>query len=289
MFMRLIFFSFLIFLLISCSSFSNNRDTASVEPYYLKPPKSKEQFCNIVTDKEYFRNMLYYSENRLAFYNWGGVFNSGTCWWHSMFTRNATYLSIYKPDLPKPNIRQVKQIILDIVSIKGIVVIPGFKNLQEFSIANGELIQDALNKWQIGDGLIGFGWLRGLQGKTELTPEEMRQTMDAAFLKYKKYNIPIYQKLQMPGLDAHAWLIIGMRKANNGYWLDIIDSNYMEVIKIKYVFGSNKLFKDYHGNFAPYTSRNFIAKKSYDWSINQFCKYNMDSRANSKKKLENQK
>ena len=65
----------------------------------------------------------------------------------------------------------------------------------------------------------------------------------------------VYQKLQMPGVTAHAWLVLGMTQTSNGYRLLVLDSNTYSPDTYYYEKGMTSF--GYHGftNFVPYTGK----------------------------------
>jgi hypothetical protein len=216
---------------------------------------SKEEFCENRKDPTYARELVQDYRNQLSFTNQGGLQNGGVCWWHSMFTRKATYLTYYRPDLKKPSDKEAKKIITAIKNGYDVVMIPGYRNLREFSYDHDQLILNQLESWQISDGIFGFGFLRGMTGKPELASSQLRKSMDEMYKDVRKNNEIIYQKLQFPGITAHAWLVADMEKTNNGYHITVIDSN-TGTDHYRYQYGDTNL--SYHGyqTFAPHTSRN---------------------------------
>ncbi len=216
---------------------------------------TKDEFCANRKIPTYSRELIQDYRNQLSFLNEGGLGGGGVCWWHSMFTRKATYLAYYRPDLNRPSREKAKELIRKIKGGKSVVVIPGFKNLNDFSREHGDLIQDQLESWQVSDGLFGFGFIRGMKGKSELTPEKLRKEMDELYREVVQKNEIIYQKLQFPGIMAHAWLVVDMKKLSDGYELTVVDSN-SGTNKHVYRFGDTGL--NYHGyaDMAPHTSRN---------------------------------
>src|SRR5438270_754213 len=56
--------------------------------------------------REDFLSAGFSPSQRLSFGNTGGIAHGGVCWWHSRFQRAAIYLTIFRPDLPKPSHRK---------------------------------------------------------------------------------------------------------------------------------------------------------------------------------------
>ncbi|WP_246845331.1 hypothetical protein [Bdellovibrio sp. NC01] len=235
-------------------------------------PASKKEYCTQGTDPNYYKSLIYNYQNRLSFLNAGGIGNGGVCWWHSMFTRNATYIAVYRPELPRASADRAKRIIDAIIANDAVVEIPGYKNLYEFSIDYHQQIQSALNRWQISEG-IAFGWLRGLSGKTRVAPDVLKSMMDELYQEVRSGRIA-YQKLQIPGIMAHAWLVVDMWKTNLGYDFEVVDSNTREVYKVHYQKGMTHL-NEY--NSVPYTGRNSANYSSYTSAKKNYCKLGINS------------
>ena len=194
---------------------------------------------------------------RLSFENHGGLFNGGVCWWHSRFQRNALYLAKFRPELPKLS-REDNFALIQRLRHFNVVEFPGYKNLQEFSKENEDLIQNELERWQLDDGTIGFGWIDGLEGESKyLAPELLKQSMDELFNLVVIHREIAFQKLQIPGITSHAWLVIDMISQGQNYQLKVIDSNYPEEVKtVNYRMGDTHVTMPYNGwTFIPYTER----------------------------------
>ncbi|HEX7675279.1 MAG TPA: hypothetical protein VF412_13980 [Bdellovibrio sp.] len=234
---------------------------------------SKAEFCKNADDPNYFKSLLYNENNHLASLNHGGIANGGVCWWHSMFSRSATFLAVYRPDLPRPSADQAHNIIEDISTNKGIVEIPGYRNLAEFSQDYADDIQRTLEGMQIGDGVIMFGWVRGLSGDSEVSADKLKSMMDDLYKEVRVNNRIVYQKLQIPGITAHAWLVVDMKKSSDGYVLEVLDSNYGSIYQVNYHIGMTKFESNY--NMVPYTSRNGMDYSAFAAAKKQYCKYGM--------------
>lgn len=238
----------------------------------VKAAISRKEYCAKGTDVNYFKSLMYGYENRLSFVNAGGLGNGGVCWWHSMFTRNAIYLTVYRPDQRRVNRTEALTVIDDIISSRGIVEVPGYNNLYDFSRDYAQDIQRALNRWQIGDGLA-FGWLRGLVGRSRVPATELKAMMDELYQEVKVGHVT-YQKLQIPGISAHAWLVVDMSRTTNGYDLEVVDSNYRDVRTIQYTKGMTHL-NEY--NAVPYTSRNASPYRAYANAKSNYCRLGIKS------------
>ena len=224
---------------------------------WVTASQSMTQFCADRSSPTYVKQLIDSSENLMGFANYGGIGNGGVCWWHSRFQRNALYLTIYKPAEQRPTLDEAKIIVEKIRDAKEVIVIPGFRNFAEFSIDYRGTIQRELEKWQKGDGIIKFNWVVGLKGKSEISAEKMKASMDELY-RYVEVNGNIaYQKLQIKGVVAHAWLVVNMQKtANGGYDLEVLDSNYANMTNIYHYKPGMKGFNHAaYGNFVPYLER----------------------------------
>jgi hypothetical protein len=226
------------------------------------PSSSEERFCSDRVDKSFIKDLTMDSNNLMTFRNHGGIGNGGVCWWHSRFQRNALYLTIYKPKLDKPTQDEARELIKKIRSASEVVVIPGYRNFSEFANNNEALIQRELEKWQKGDGVIRFAWVKGLSGDAEVAPEKMKGLMDQIYEEVEVNKNIAYNKLQIPGIESHAWLVVHMEKVSGGYNLEILDSNVASTTEIyRYHEGDTSI--NYHGyfHFTPYLEQTNEMKK----------------------------
>ncbi|MDD4975831.1 MAG: hypothetical protein PHY93_15850 [Bacteriovorax sp.] len=226
------------------------------------PSLSEESFCADRVDKNFIKDLTMDSSNLMPFRNHGGIANGGVCWWHSRFQRNALYLTIYKPELARPTQDEARELIKKIRSATEVVVIPGYSNFSEFADNNKALIQRELEKWQKGDGILRFAWVKGLSGAAEVTPDKMKGLMDQIYEEVEVNKNIAYNKLQIPGIVAHAWLVVHMEKVSGGYNLEIIDSNFARTTEIyRYHEGDTSI--NYHGyfHFTPYLEQTNEMKK----------------------------
>lgn len=206
------------------------RQESNIPQISFPPAAGKEEYCSKAKDPDYFKTMLYDPQNQMGFENQGGIFNGGVCWWHSRFQRSAAYLTIYRPDLPKPDRAQAMRIIRNIVSNGDILEtpvseIPGYHNLSEFSRDWEKDIQDYLNAWEKREGIVGAGWIRGLLGTYIMAPERLKAMMDRIYEEVEGRKNIAYVKLQLPGIDSHAELVVHMKRTDFGYVLYVVDSN----------------------------------------------------------------
>lgn len=216
------------------------------------PSQSKEEFCADRKDKSFVKSLAQYRGNLLSFSNHGGLVNGGVCWWHSRFQRNALYLTYFNPTLPKPDRKTAITLIRDIRNMDGLTEIPGFNNFEEFSMAFEKEIQDELERWQRFES-IRFTWIRGLRGASSVSAEWLKTLMDNLYEEVVTNNHIAFQKLQMKGVTAHAWLVINMVKTADGYDLEVLDSNLpYQTTSYQYRVGDNHLQYPYVGQFVPY-------------------------------------
>ena len=216
----------------------------------------EEQFCSDRQDPNFVKELTKDSSNLFAFRNQGGLLNGGVCWWHSRFQRNALYLTIYKPELAKPDSLTAQKLISEIRLAKKVVIIPGFNNFLEFSSTFATEIQRELEYWQKLDGFVKFAWVDGLEGDSEVSPAKLKDLMDQIYVDVEINKNISYNKLQIPGIDAHAWLVLHMQKVNDGYDLEILDSNVANQTEI-YHYHEGDIKFNYHNyfTFVPYLEK----------------------------------
>jgi hypothetical protein len=232
---------------------------------------SREEFCSQKDNGEHFQQLLKDESNRLGFTNVAGKFQTGLCWWHSQFQRKAVYLTDFEPNSPKPTREEAIALIKDIRHGNGVVVIPGFANLNEFSSYYSREIISVLEGWLVGSS-VGFGWLKGVLGSPEVSAEKFKAMMDDTYELVVEKKTIVFQVLQLQGLDAHAWLVTDMKKVDDGYDLLVIDSNYHSSQVYNYRVGMTHFSYSYLGKFVPYTySQGDV--KSFARARKSYCKY----------------
>jgi hypothetical protein len=270
----------LFILFLGLLSFSAFAETATLN----RESDAANAFCeNRTKDSTALQNLIQKNDNQLYFTNQGGFFGGGVCWWHSRFTRSAAYLAVFDPTLPKPTDEEAKKIIQRLRSRKGMTLIPGFKNLREFSLSYRDQIQDKLNDWQRTDGVLKASWIKGLSGKSNVETEKLEQGMDELYERVQKGEV-VYQMLQMPGIVAHAWLVVGMEKTADGYKLTVIDSN---TGTDTFTFRTGMTTFPYHGwyKFVPYTGQVKEEKKLMN-KMSKFCNGEETQEDNSNEETE---
>jgi hypothetical protein len=218
---------------------------------------NKEQFCADRTQPKFVKELTLDASNLMSFKNHGGILNGGVCWWHSRFQRAALYLTHYNPSAPKPDQATARQIIRTLRNANDVVEISGFNNFLEFSTQFEKEIQTELEAWQRFESLR-FTWIRGLRGSIRVSAEWMQELMDNLFEETEVSGNISFQKLQMKGLTAHAWLVVNMKKFDNGYDLEVIDSNYQNMTKFyQYRRGDTHLLYKEKSPFTPYLEHTF--------------------------------
>lgn len=245
--------------------------------------RDKNQFCAKSTNDKYFQEMLYDSNNRMSFLNSGGHLNIGVCWWMSMFQRNATYLTIFKPNLPGPSEEEVEKIIQDIIEITGIVIIPGSSNLFEFTRKYQKIIKAKIYKWQLSEGSLGGGLFRGLYAQLSKFSTNTQKDLDEIYKEVKIKNKITFVTLAFTSSrTAHSWLIFNMEKTNYGYVLDILDSNTGNILR-KHFHKDRKLFIYNHKSYGNLEmtkvilSRNWMDFDKFSQARQSFCEKNMSA------------
>lgn len=188
----------------------------------------REHCDQVAAEPALFIKKLVQRENRLSFTNHGGMFNGGVCWWHSRLTRAAQYLAVFNPQGTAPTEDEAYMLVKKLRDGHP-VTINGFRNLSEFSYTHYKSVQRNLEEWQVSNGGFGFGFLDGLRGSTTVPAGELKQLMDGAYVELTSKQKPVYQVLQLPGVTAHAWLIINMMPYQDGYQFQVVDSNYYDI------------------------------------------------------------
>jgi hypothetical protein len=232
--------------------------------------KNAADFCVDRMDPQYVKQLAREEANRMSFRNHGGFFGGGVCWWHSRFQRNALYLTYYSPNAPIQTEEEVRALVRNIRNGNGIQEIRGFKNFLEFSNHFEAIIQKELEYWQRFETRWGT-FIRGLRGSSKVSAEWMEKLMGYLYDEVEIKNNIAYQKLQLKGVVAHAWLVISMKKDDKGYDLEVIDSNFpRRTSNYRYNYGDTHLIYPYFGRFVPYLEM----ENETEWnneSITDFC------------------
>ena len=234
-------------------------------------PFSKAELCQNYRNKAQLE-MIESVENQLSFTNEGGVFNKGVCWWHSSLTRASSYLAYFSPNKSKPSIAEVRNILKRLSTYSEVVEIPGYENLYEFSKDfKGEIISH-LESMQWSE--IRNIESRGLSGSSS-SAADMRAQIERAYTDVTLHKDPVYMMLQIPGVDAHAWIIYDVKKTDVGYDLYVIDSNYELNTIWRYKHGMknfNLLTQSGAIPFVPYVnSREKAQLAQMKTTLNRLC------------------
>ncbi|MDD4976179.1 MAG: hypothetical protein PHY93_17615 [Bacteriovorax sp.] len=206
-------------------------------------------FCSDRQNANFVKDLTLDSKNLISFRNRGGIGMAGVCWWHSRFERNALYLTIYKPELAKPTNDEAIELIKQIRDAENVIEIPGYNNFFEFTSENKALIQSELEAWQLGDGLLRFAWIDGLSGDAKVEAWKLKGLMDEIYNDVEVNKNISYNKLQAPGILAHAWSVVHMEKVKGGYDLEILDSNTVGYSE-HYEYREGDTFMRYHMDHA---------------------------------------
>ena len=229
---------------------------------------SAENFCSDRKSERYTKDLLSQRSNQISFRNHGGLINGGVCWWHSRLTRKFAYLAIYRPDLPKPTSEEASKIIRRI-RLGNVTEVPGVRNLNEFSREYSTEVQDRLEKWQIGDGFVRQQWTVGLWGSSKTSAAKLKKRMDELYEYVEVEGNLAYQMLQIKGIDAHAWLVLNMKKTSNGYKMEVLDSNYSSTNTISYTYGQERIRS--YGGLVPITGKKRELKRLKK-AVKKYCK-----------------
>lgn len=215
----------------------------SASPLFNSPQAaSRAEYCERSKNPDYFKTILLNPRNRLAFPNEEGWLNTGLCWWHSLLQRAAAHLIVFRPEYPKPDRWEALALIEDLVTQKGVVEIPGYTNLRDFSSDYRRELVRALSAVEITSSIFELGFIKGLLGTPHQQSGRLRQLMDELHDEVEVRKRIAFQVLQMPGPDAHAWLVLGMLPVKReekiiGYDIVHIDSNDLEIRTQRYIEG----------------------------------------------------
>lgn len=200
------------------------------------------------------QKLAYEGSARMGVYNHGGLLGDGVCWWHSRFQRSALYLASFRPDLPKPTQAQAVSIINALANMNRVVVIPGYGDFNQFSSEYGSEIISRLEAWQRSDGFLHFRWVDGLKGHWRLPAKTLESIVGRIHEMVSVEHRIVFEKLHFNSIATHAYLVIGSRQTEQGYDLDVIDSNAPDqTLTVSYQRGETSLTEPY-GNqlFIPY-------------------------------------
>jgi hypothetical protein len=229
---------------------------------------SDTAFCSDRKSATYTKEIVGQRNNQISFRNRGGLVNGGVCWWHSRLTRKFAYLAIFRPDLARPSNKDAEKIIKDIRMGK-VTEVPGFSNLYDFSRAFSSEVQDRLDKWQKGDGFLRQQWAVGLWGSSETSAEKLKERMDDLYQYVEVEGKLAYQMLQIRGITSHAWLVLNVEKLEDGYKLEVLDSNYTSTNTVYYRNGQEAI--NSYGGLVPITGKKAELRK-LEKTVKKYCK-----------------
>lgn len=240
----------------SSESLALERELPPTAPPLTAPPaQNRAEFCEMRAEPGYFNRLAYDPQNHLAFRNSGGLLGRGVCWWHALFQRASFYLTIYRPELPKPSARLAQYIVHQIARGRDVVEIPGYRNMHEFSKDWQHLIQAKLNQWQKADGFLRFAWINGLHGDTQVPPYSMAWKIENLYEHVHIKQDVHWTMWQMEGISTHGLLVVDVKKTGEGADLETVDNNFVGQVTIyKYKNGSRSI-KDIYGDMVPYLQR----------------------------------
>ena len=217
-----------------------------------------------------FQTKLQQSENRLTFRNPKGPMGIGLCWWHSRMTRNAAYLLDFHPEAEEMSEDQAWKVIKALSSTDQVIPVNGYKNLSDFSKDYAADMEESLGEWQMAESFFQAGWANGINGGTTTDPQNLKNIMDETYERVNTKKEAVYEMLKMPGLEAHAWIVLAMEKNPTGYILSVIDSNTLWVDRYQYRTGDTHF--RYYGmyDFVPHVQRTSDFA-DYHKAISSFC------------------
>jgi len=132
-----------------------------------------------------------------------------------------------------------------------VVEIPGYHGFQEFSGAWQNLLTRLLERWQITQGVLGFGWIDGL-GTDHVSASSLAKEMKKLYSDVVTKNHIVFSVLKFPGVEAHAWLIVNMtQRFDGGYDLSVLDSNLGGIQTFTYTPGMTSFTQLYDEPYVP--------------------------------------
>jgi hypothetical protein len=243
-------------------------------------PIERRKLC-ARTEFDIAKNATEY-ENLFAFANSSSesFVNFGICWWHSRFQRSALYLANFRPNLEKLEHNAYIPLIMDLIAMKKVVEIPGYRNFHEFTGEFEKEIIGALAEWQILDGAKLAPVIDGLSGSTHEPAVALRERMDQTYDRMLRKKAILWQQLILPGIGTHSWLLLDIQpiregNADNpfivkGYKLAILDSNSpSRVITPSYHFGDSSI-SFYGEKMIPVTDHDDELPKFED-ALREYC------------------
>lgn len=205
--------------------------------------KSRAQFCNAIKDPLHFQKLIAEDTNRLAFTNSAyGFASGGVCWWHNRIQRAALYLTVYRPDKPKPSRASALQIIESLKSMNHVIEIPGYANLYEFSADYAREMIQSLENWQVSDGVFGGGWINGLS-RTPFTAEKNWRTLIALKERTDRGRIPLMIVNDPRSVVSHSALVTAVEPIE-AYRASVrfLDPNYSFIARVQVSSDQNHIY-----------------------------------------------
>lgn len=204
---------------------------------------SQENYCK--TSAKDFLKKLCVKSGRMGISNEGGFLGlpTGVCWWHSEFHRKMNYLTFYKPEHKIAYSNQDFKELLKRIDHYEVTEIHGYKSFEDLvTDTKYPKRKDILRKFlqtQLYQTTFGFGWIRGLEGRSnkaafgkkvaEQRASQLReiQKMSTSLAQMK----PVYLMVQYPAITAHAYTVYDMEEIKGKYRafrIRVQDSNYQE-------------------------------------------------------------
>lgn len=212
-------------LLLSTPAWAHDAHIAEVCENSLPQSLSRESLCK--RGPKDFRRTACNAGTKLGLMNDGGLMGlmTGVCWWNSRFHRNAIYLSTYRPECPAINattpkgVKLTRSLVERLVHARGIVEIPGYKNLWDWSTAPGvgPIIQKELQQWMNTDTFIRMQWVNGMEGmfmRKDGKHAKRKQSNEITKLEeliIRKNKLP-FVVVKESGVAAHSWLVLSVER-----------------------------------------------------------------------------
>jgi hypothetical protein len=222
------------------------------------PNFSKEDFCQLAKNPKNFQLRLLTPESRIAFQNPSGPLHMGSCWWHAQLQRSATYLAVFRPELPPPSRGEMDLIIQDLIEKRRVVEIPGYGNFHELTEDWEPLFVLHLDDWQLKDLFQRWKWLHAVN-PAKVSAKRFRKTMDKLYesVEGKKRITFIAVRIEAHIKKIHGMLVTQMKKTDSGYEIKYVDSNEPDETGV-YVYedGDSEFPTLSVGDGAPFVQQN---------------------------------
>ena len=103
----------------------------------------------------------------------------GRCWWHSRMQRNANYLLAFDPLGYQMKQKEIWNVIKGLSKVNKEQTVRGYQNVEEFSLAHADKMNETLGQWQTADSFFRVNWVNGISGSSELKPKELKNHQSA--------------------------------------------------------------------------------------------------------------